>query len=917
MLHLKEQEIYCSMQKLFFSLLFSFTAILACSQTDAFLKKIQYTDSVNTYHAREKIFINYDKPIYNLNDTLWLKGYVFSATLNKAADSSAIAYVEIINENREIVKRLSFQCFSGTFFGNISLDQDNFIQGEYILRAYTRYLRNFGDSLFFESPFQIVDILAEEWKATVKEMDVDKGKLSLLTILRKANKQPLVNKRITVRLKSKQKNIFRFNTVTDNAGYIKIDTTLQIDNYKNLRLEITDRENVKLNLPLTIDGKQQTDLQFLPEGGKLIADKLQRIGFKAIDIFGKGVDVKGKIKDGNGNEVADFSSTHKGMGIVYLKPQFNEKYTAYTDNGLSFPLPIIQRSGNMLQVFNSANADSVKVIMDASEDLKGNYFYLSATSRGVNNAYASLRFLGKPIAIHLAKDMFPSGISRITLYDAALNPLCERVIFIQHADDIELKMQLHKEAYQKKDSVHLVLHAQNNRAENVVGSFSIAVIDTGQVKINPYSENIISYMLLSSELKGYIEDPYYYFHQPHTEALDALLLTQGWVNYTRDTFPRSFQYEKEFTIAGRVSDVFNRPARDVNVLLFAKMGTQNALVIDTITNREGRFIFKHFPVFVNDSVSTVIRALNKRGKAFNVGIELDKVDYPAYSSDFKFTPSQAIILDTLIKQYITDQEKIAEEMLKDKEYLGEVVVTTQAKIQGSKNLNEDGGADQTITENTLNNLAKETLLDVLYKKVQGFNQGMRSKSLVRIYKIHEKEVNFIIDGVELKWFYQASAHPDDYMHFLDSYLKYFSGEDIRGIEIMTSSKYKRAYSMEFLYPKNPFAVDWEIAYIEITTKTGEGPFMKRVPGIYLYKPMVPVIGKQFYSPKYISEEEQALPDFRSTVYWNPHVITDKDGKAQCSFYTSDSKDGYMIIVHGTDLTGGMGVLYQPLPRKEN
>lgn len=109
----------------------------------------------------------------------------------------------------------------------------------------------------------------------------------------------------------------------------------------------------------------------------------------------------------------------------------------------------------------------------------------------------------------------------------------------------------------------------------------------------------------------------------------------------------------------------------------------------------------------------------------------------------------------------------------------------------------------------------------------------------------------------------------------------------------------------------PVTVDY--SFIEITTQTGAGPFLRKTPGMYLYKPVVPVISRQFYSPRYTSPDEKTvLPDMRATVYWNPEVITDRNGKAVLSFYTTENKSNYMVIVQGTNLAGGLGVLYQPL-----
>ena len=109
----------------------------------------------------------------------------------------------------------------------------------------------------------------------------------------------------------------------------------------------------------------------------------------------------------------------------------------------------------------------------------------------------------------------------------------------------------------------------------------------------------------------------------------------------------------------------------------------------------------------------------------------------------------------------------------------------------------------------------------------------------------------------------------------------------------------------------PATIDY--SFVEITTQTGSGPFMRKTPGIYLYKPVFPFIAKQFYSPKYSSPDESTpYPDFRSTVYWDPNVVTNDRGEAVLSFYTSESHSNYIMLIQGIDLKGGIGVQYAPL-----
>src|SRR5690606_10055215 len=104
-----------------------------------------------------------------------------------------------------------------------------------------------------------------------------------------------------------------------------------------------------------------------------------------------------------------------------------------------------------------------------------------------------------------------------------------------------------------------------------------------------------------------------------------------------------------------------------------------------------------------------------------------------------------------------------------------------------------------------------------------------------------------------------------------------------------------------------------LAFIEITTRRGTGPFLNRIPGEYHFRPIVPAVSPEFYSPRYASPERgESAADTRATLYWNPEVLVDKNGEAEFSFYTSDNAGGYVVVVQGTDMFGGLGVVHSCL-----
>lgn len=893
------------------------SCLQALSQSEAFEKMIFDIDSLNIRYPREKIFIHHDKPYYRVRDTIWMKGYILTTPEHIPNDSSRLVYIEVINAQNEVVKRVSSPCVYGLFVSNIILSERDYTQGEYLLRAYTKYLRNFGDSLFFESRFKVIDMNSEEWQTSIRRLSFTDNRLLLSANLADQYRQKLTNRALSIRLKSGRKVVFRGRIMTDQSGDIYVDTLLKNGDYKELQLEIADRTTLKLQVPVYASDKQLIDLQFLPEGGSFVAGKHQRLGFKAINAWGKGIDVKGVIKDSKGTIITSFASVHKGMGIVSLTPEAGERYTAVLENGLTYQLPVAANSGIILQIIDRPAEDSIKMRIEGTADMYGKRVYFTATSGGIHALRGRAPITAKGYEFHLNRKQLIPGITTFTLYDENLQPINERSIFVWDNTDLKLSLTSNKDEYLKKDSISLKLKALNANGEATRGSFSMAVLDTGQVKVSDDAENILSYMILSSDIKGQIEEPYYYFKNPDPAAVEALLLTQGWVSYNRKFSPLPFAYETRFSISGKVENLFGKPVAKSHINLFAKVGKNSAFVTDTVTDPKGRFVFDRFSFYETDSLSMVLMALNKRGKAFNVGIELDEPRYPTPTASTMQYGASDILVDTVAREYINRQEKINDELRKSGVVLQEVVVEAKRKIPNSKNLNEDGGADQTLDEDMLIKMAKESLLTILEKQVPGFRLGSPPRSRALTYMINSNIVRLIIDGVDLHFFYNpVTGQNDEPAVFLRSYLEAFSGEDLLGIEIMNKPRYNSSYRSKYLSVEefmNSGPVQQDFSFIEITTRTGEGPFMKKTPGSYLLRPLYPFISKQFYSPRYTSpDQETIVPDLRQTIYWNPEVITNAEGEAIVSFYTSESNSNYMVIIQGTDLNGGLGVGHWPV-----
>jgi hypothetical protein len=906
--------------------------------------------SIRELKPIEKLYLQTDKPYYSVGDTLRFKGYLLNADYLTPAVYSGLLYVELDDEQGKKVKRIMVPVENGLTWGDMALDSADIPNGTYTLRAYTNWMRNFGEDYIFKKTIAISKSTGNPLlvKANFKQMG-SKVEAQLVFSLLDGRIQAF--KDVDLKVMNGKRTLSRDKVVTGVDGSVKVSFTVP-EGTGALSIQAATPGSGLLNIPVSINRKENTDVQFLPEGGQLVAGLKSKVGFKAINEDGKGIAVTGNVTDSKGNNVASFASAYAGMGSFEFTPAANEIYTARVD-GITkvYNLPAVKLSGTTLTVI-STNPDSLKVHIAASAEARGPY-YLIAHSRGVVCYAQSVNSF--PLNKTIAKKLFPTGIVRFSLINAANLPVNERIAFINHHDEMRVSVVPHQTSYGTRDSIALAIKVTDKTGAAVQGSFSLAVTDDDQVKQDSLGSNILTNLLLTSDLKGNIEEPDYYFNGNKESDLDNLMLTQGWVGYDwKEVFqpklPFAFKPEKEFVVAGRVTNAFGKPIEKSNVVLFAS----NPLAIkDTLTDNTGRFVFKDlFPV---DTAIFKLQARNKRGKEFNVGIEIDLLKLPTFAPAKMLNPwylnSDSAALNN--SRTRTIESKALSEYKGEGTVLNEVNVKAKKFVKESKNLNGAGEADEIIDEEELKKMDKTTLSELLYQRFPGFGvtgftpprreypeslqraahlardlamissdserRGVvglivanRHKPWRQSYTLRNQEVHFIIDGMDLDKFYpdEMAEKPGDtkrYM-FIKNYLDYFTAEDITGIELMLNAKYTNAYNSDFELNPERVGRTGAFAYFEITTRAKKGPFMKVTPGTYLHKTLPFSLPKQFYSPRYTVKNKAAGvgTDLRSTIFWEPNIITDKDGKAALSFYSADKAANYTVIVEGADLDGALG-----------
>jgi hypothetical protein len=643
------------------------------------------------------------------------------------------------------------------------------------------------------------------------------------------------------------------------------------------------------------EGKRYPDIQFFPEGGNIINGVRSRVAVKVVDTTGLGSDVSGTIEDSTGDTVTTFTTQHLGMGIFALTPQSGKSYKAIIKipgrNAYPINLPAALETGVTLTI-NARQQDSIYIKVATNEKtvatLKNSTFYLTAQSGG-KLFYTSAGKLGGLIfTAGVDKKRFPSGISQFTLFTGDGEPAAERIVFIENDDTLHFKITATTNMQTEGNHrASLDFQVQNSAQKAVQGNFSVAIINEDKVAYNPQSEStIISNLLLTSDLRGYIENPGYYFinRNDQTRAdLDILMLTQGyrrfeWKHILRDTIaPPACPAERSLSIGGNVKTDKGKPMPKAKVSLAAMPG---ALFRDTIADVNGKFTFTDLDL--TDSSRLMLRLA---GKHINDDVKITvmpasypvikRVDTPA-DATAALTPSGI----SLKKVYDDLQAQAA---LQHAKQLKEVVIRANkikpADVPYSDNLNGIGSADQVIKADKLGDCI--SLSDCLTGRIAGvYFHANGVPTLIRAQsRVHVPPMIIIVDGI---------VENADRINEIDP-------KEVNTVEVLTSGANLAIYGLGasggalIITMKKGAAQGAQAS--DIVRFAFKGYYQERT----------------FYTPKYPHAETD--PEFNqtvSTIYWNPNIGSDKDGRASIQYTSSGAKGNYRIVIEGIDDDGNLG-----------
>ena len=614
------------------------------------------------------------------------------------------------------------------------------------------------------------------------------------------------------------------------------------------------------------------DIQFFPESGVLLNDYLQSIAFKAIGVNGLSIEISGKLFNDKNEEIAEFSSIHKGMGKFVLQTKEGESYYAVIQSASGkikkFNLPTPQSQGVAIHLGFNRNRWMYEVTNHTN--LPTNSLYLLVHARGVvliANPLTSKEGL-------ISENRLPAGIVSFSVIDSLGNTYCERLVFIRNFNLPEIIMDQDKKFYGKREPVNLDFNIKSLIGESVSGSYSVSVTDSKTVKNDSLCDNNLSYLMLTSELKGYIEEPALYLADNAIntrEKTDILMLTQGWRRFnTADVVKGkiskpTFYMEAGQTLSGKVLNILNKPTPHCDISMFSAYKSIFKL---TQTDSLGNYLIDgiEFP----DSTNFILKARKK--KVFgDVEIVPDKDVFPNVSV---FVPTRKNEIETPPDDYFQQsKEKYYNEGGMMVINLNELTVSANRKTNDNSNEFYAGMANTQITSDNLEKYQSMDIMTVLQTVpgvlVMGDKISIRGSG---------DNPLILIDGIE------AQGTED---------ITYLTANDVDNISVFKGAD------------AAIFGIRGGNGVIAITLK--KGVILKASTPISLATIMPLGYKKptEFYVPKYEvdSVRMSPKPDLRTTIYWNPKLQTDSTGSIKLKFYTADKPNGYSIVLEGVTKSG--------------
>ena len=846
-------------QLLFLMLCFKATG---AEKDDAVNKLAHYMQAINNfskYVPQEKVYLHFDNTSYYQSDNIWFKCYVESSGLFDDTQLSKTLYVELLNPGGKVIDVQVLNIENGQCHGSFQLIMVPFYSGFYEVRAYTKYMLNFGEDAIFSRLLPVFD-------------------------------------RPKTHGDFKEKSMLKYGR----------------GEYQSVREK--PQKGKKVNV------------KFFPEGGNLIRGVESKVAFEATDEFGSPIEIGGKVINEAKEEIADFSIIHEGRGVFNYTPDHG-KHKAIVDfegKNYNFDMPEPLSEGVVLTIDNLSYPDSIEIILQKNEFTPDCMVGMVAIARGKLQNYCVMDISGnESVSCKIDKTKFPSGVSQIILFDENGYIICERLIFTYRSSDvINIKSKTEKKVYAPFELVDMEFAVTDKNENPFSTGFSVSIRDEADEIERKH--NMMTDVLLMSEIKGFIRNPLYYFESDddiRVKELDLLMMVQGWSRHSwkymsdKKITDLKFQPEQGIETTGQVVTFVKskpKPGVDVSLLLTQKEEEEkevNSIFESFITDSLGQFSF------VSDVTGkwNMVLSVKEKGKAKDHKIILDRLFSPK-PRRIEYKEMRADIVDN---NDVDDENEFVSEITPDigdsqidsllAAYEGVVV---DGVFQGSRKLDEvtvtakKKNKDSDARSKSIAYFDISEELDDIKDNNEYFNEHIHQLMMKLDKNFIEKRTptgsTYLLYKNKLPLF--VINYNQVLFHQYSNYKYVLSIESIKSIYINESFEVRKKY-VDPRMTSNSLDQLGCIVFIEtypegeVPAEAGKGVRKTKLEGYSLQK--------EFYNPDYsVMPSEQ---DYRRTLYWNPSVTTDKDGIAGIRFYNNSKCRKFVVSAETITTQGKVGI----------
>ena len=658
-----------------------------------------------------------------------------------------------------------------------------------------------------------------------------------------------------------------------------------------------DYEEKKIDTDSTPQNHELPDIGFYPEGGYLVTGLKNKIAVKIKDADLNTPPIMGVIEDTEGNRITDFQTFEFGLGYFYLKPEPDKKYRAIVSSQKEDLLYLLPTPLSKGYVMNTSISDKELIIeLSANKENGLKNTLVMGHQRGIPVFDHIEHENRKSVLLRIPKDHLAEGVLDIVLFNESEKPVAERMMYVKKENEITISIKkTNGNTTTVREKVNLKIEVKNSDGKALPSSLSLSITDTKMIRPDENSENIQTYLLLNSDLRGKIKSPNYFF-TPGDEVkknaqLDLVMMTHGWrrfdwLEFLDSRINRKFKPEDGIYISGHTinsTSPYQIKVSDTKLTL-----KQNGFYQETEkTDKYGRFSYG--PFVFNDTIEILFQAgeglSSKKPNYMNTNIVLDSpIEKPSFipSLTNRQFDQQIILEDEIYREksrnYIFREFKFEE----DRELLKEVVVKGRVKTKEQLKNIERNRRTRSFQP------SHRVIVDEM--GMHGGNDFMEliaNLPSVRIGKDAGGAEIINLRGMK------PSYYLDDVKVTLEV-ARSVPQQDIDFIDVLHTGPASAAYGLE---AQGIIAI-----YSKLGSREKRQP--EKSPGSITFTQPGFYSARSFYAPDYSNPDKFSnRKDDRSTIYWNPKLDVTPSQDPEITFYTSDEKGKLQIEVQGITESG--------------